>query len=980
MLTMRIFLKRSCLALSCFCSLSSINTLAHVHGSVVDLPQYSLTTAANPVINKGQIDQREYQYLTLPNQLRVLLISDNSADKAAASLDVHVGSSDDPADREGLAHFLEHMLFLGTKKYPDAAEYQAFISKNGGSHNAYTSAEHTNYFFDIDVNRLEEALDRFSQFFVAPLFDTVYVDRERNAVHSEYQAKIKDDSRRGYDVYRQLINPKHPYAKFSVGSLQTLADRPNDKVRDDLLSFYQQHYSSNQMTLVVLGKETLPELKRLVETRFAVIPQRKIVATESHISLFPEGLLPVEVLHEPVQDRRQMTMVFPLPSVKAYYGEKPLSYLGFLLGHEGAGSLLSVLKAQGWAEGLSAGGGDSGAGNSSFHIAVNLTDEGVKHREQIRSLVFHALDIIKKRGVEEWRYAEEQQLAKVAFQYRESGRAISLVSDLADKLHDYPAEEVISAAYLYQSFDQALIQRLLAEMTPENMYVGTSFPGVSTDKVTQHYRVPYAVRPLGGLVNIPDSLRQQYKLPKRNVFVPTNSDLFSKASALSQALPVRIDDKKSANVVLWAKQDVSFGVPKANISLRMKLPLVSQSLRGFAMSRLLILLMNDRLNESSYPALGAGLSYSLVPNSRGFDLSLSGYDNKMGLLLDTITTEVRQPQLQIERFSNMKIELLRELKNSQKVTPFRQLIGDLPASLFSPYWSDASIAEAVDSISFADLSLFTKEWLQGGKLEGLFYGNIHPTTTKRWATSVKYMLVAGHGQVVGARVAKLSSSPELLRQNVSQEVAVKDKDVLKSPVKQKALVVDHNDKAAILYVQGVEDTLQDQASMVLLRQVLEASFYNQLRTEQQLGYIVFLTSMTIKEVPGSAFVVQSPSASVEQIQAAIDQFIGGSLNLIVDDLSVFKQSVVTRLLEKPQQLASSASRYWQDILKEDESFSYRARLADAVERVSADQLRDYYQSTLLNPQHKMWFVADKGESQSRQPLLFGQDQPVYHYP
>ena len=401
MFNVRILLKRSCITLFCLCSLPSIYALASTNSSIVTPSHQASSSTLNPVINKGQIDQREYQYLTLSNQLQVLLISDKDADKAAASLDVYVGSSDDPVDREGLAHFLEHMLFLGTQKYPDASEYQAFISENGGGHNAYTSAEHTNYFFDIDANKLEEALDRFSQFFVAPLFDEVYVDRERNAVHSEYQAKIKDDSRRGYDVYRQSINPKHPYAKFSVGSIKTLADRPNDKVRDDLLSFYEQHYSSNKMTLVVLGKETLPELKALVEKRFSTIPQRKVVDKPNNTPLFPPGLLPIEVLSEPVQDRRQMAMAFPLPSVKAFYGEKPLSYLGFLLGHEGKGSLLSVLKAQGWAEGLSAGGGEAGAGNSSFHLAINLTDEGVKHRAQIRSLVFHALEVIKERGVEE---------------------------------------------------------------------------------------------------------------------------------------------------------------------------------------------------------------------------------------------------------------------------------------------------------------------------------------------------------------------------------------------------------------------------------------------------------------------------------------------------------------------------------------------------------------------------------------------------
>jgi len=178
-------------------------------------------------------DQREYRHIRLDNQLDVLLISDPSTDKAAASLDVYIGSYQNPADRAGLVHFLEHMLFLGTEKYPDPGEYQRFISEHGGSHNAGTGLENTNYFFDIDAAYLESALDRFAPFFSSPNFDAKYVDRERNAVESEYRLKIKDDGRRMMDVLQEQINPQHPLSKFTVGNLDTLADWEDRPVRDE---------------------------------------------------------------------------------------------------------------------------------------------------------------------------------------------------------------------------------------------------------------------------------------------------------------------------------------------------------------------------------------------------------------------------------------------------------------------------------------------------------------------------------------------------------------------------------------------------------------------------------------------------------------------------------------------------------------------------------------------------------------------------
>ena len=98
---------------------------------------------------------RDYRAIELPNGLRALLIHDPDTDKAAASLDVKVGSGNDPLARQGMAHFLEHMLFLGTEPFPEAGEYQAYLSANGGRSNAYTTYDHTNYYFEVDGSKLE---------------------------------------------------------------------------------------------------------------------------------------------------------------------------------------------------------------------------------------------------------------------------------------------------------------------------------------------------------------------------------------------------------------------------------------------------------------------------------------------------------------------------------------------------------------------------------------------------------------------------------------------------------------------------------------------------------------------------------------------------------------------------------------------------------------------------------------------------------
>ena len=95
-------------------------------------PQTPEAASSETIVRKSPNDTRDYRYLVLPNDLRVLLVSDPDTDRAAASLTVLRGYYHEPPEYPGLAHFLEHMLFIGTAKYPQVDGYQQFISAHGG--------------------------------------------------------------------------------------------------------------------------------------------------------------------------------------------------------------------------------------------------------------------------------------------------------------------------------------------------------------------------------------------------------------------------------------------------------------------------------------------------------------------------------------------------------------------------------------------------------------------------------------------------------------------------------------------------------------------------------------------------------------------------------------------------------------------------------------------------------------------------------
>ena len=160
-------------------------------------------------------------------------------------MEVAAGSFSDPPDAEGLAHFCEHMLFLGTEKYPNDHEYSNYLTAHGGGDNAFTSTQETNYYFTVDSKFLEKALDLFAQFFIAPLFRNTSVADEVHAVNAEHEKNLQADPWKIWQLLKHVSNPLHPFHQFSTGTLYTLN---NTNLLELLKHYYRSSYSANTVS------------------------------------------------------------------------------------------------------------------------------------------------------------------------------------------------------------------------------------------------------------------------------------------------------------------------------------------------------------------------------------------------------------------------------------------------------------------------------------------------------------------------------------------------------------------------------------------------------------------------------------------------------------------------------------------------------------------------------------------------------------
>jgi insulysin len=910
-------------------------------------------------VTKSSVDDRTYEGFVLSNGLKVLAISDPNTDKAAAAMDVAVGSAHDPHQREGLAHFLEHMLFLGTKKYPKAGEYKQFITTHGGSRNAYTAFEDTNYYFDIDSQFLAPALDRFAQFFLTPLFSPDYIDHERQVIHAEYRSKLRSDLWRTLDAKKQAVNPAHPFARFSIGTVETLSDGPTQTIKEELLNFYRTHYSADRMALVVLGKQSIPVLRRWITEKFIAItrhPLRKSTALKKP-PLFNADDLPQRIYIAPVGSRRSLSLVFPIPSTRAYFREKPVSYLASLIGHEGEGSLFSALKRAGWAFELQAGQGLDHESEATFNVSIQLTELGKSHLDDIVALFFQYVELIKANGIAERIFREQQRIAEIKFRFQDNLEPIVYVRRLAANLHRYSFQDVIHGPYIMQHYDPGLIGDYLRFLKPDNLLVTVLSDGVRTNAVSPWFQAEYRkgkIRPQ----EVKQWQRHRFPpelfLPSPNQFLPEDFSLKSISSATDTPELLQQND----GYELWYHQDNSYGTPRANFYLTVRSPLANDNPSHAALTKLYVGAVKDSLSEFFYPAKRAGLRYDMYHHIRGFSLRVSGFNDKEHLLVARIIKEMRNPDIEQSAFKRIKTGLLRKLNDDRRRKPYRRSVSELPTLLVRPHWSDEEQANAMRALGVKDLKAFVPQLLARISLIALAHGNF----TRSEALNLGKVVQAGLWRdaipvsVPNGRVLKLTAGDELIRQVSSN----------------------HSDSAVAIYFQGFERSDRMTAQFSLLRQIIATPFYHDLRTERQLGYVVFSALTPLLGTPGITFVIQSPTTDSGTLERQVDNFISHyqeRVTLMTDEeFENHKAGLLTRMLEAEQTLKERTDRYWDEINQLHYRFNSHKRLAAAVRRISKPEFEEFYRSSLLAARRKRLTIRCVGTA--HKPVKLTGDRDV----
>lgn len=879
-------------------------------------------------VRKPATDRREYLHTTFDSGLRVLAVKDPEAEKSSFAVAVEAGSLEDPPDFQGLAHFCEHMVFLGSRKYPDKDAFSKQLALYGGTHNAYTADEETVYFGEVGSEGLEKALDIFAQFFIAPSFKREMVDKEIHAVDSEHKKNQPDTQRRLWHLIHSKANPATPLHQFKTGDLRTLKVEPESQgksLAEALQAFHHRNYCPGRLHLVLVSNHSTDDLLELGHRHFDALPpaadaekcEPRPVYTSQPAYTLPLGNLGRRFTVG-THGAPELWVMMPVKPLRPHYRELAEAYVWHALAHYGPGSLKALLLREDLSQSYSYYAETTVAGSL---ILVNfaLTEKGVKHRDTIIHYLFAYLNTIKAAGVDRQLLSNLKQLRQVEFDYQEKHPSeFDFVSTLAGALPKYAPEDALTGGILIDRPDAELIKQVLASMVPSNMnvvLVDPSFNETGAQFHEQYYDFRY------NEVAIDKSFIQRlekahgYGLapPPDLQYVPRKLELI-KEEGPGDAGPRQL--LKHGRVEHWWLGLGEVRLPKAVILVKLGFPpsvmdRVEDAVLGALHARLVQLV----LEEPSDALQTCGLSYSVSMQTDGLSVSFSGFDEHFLDLIQMVMHRLRQPGSSEGDFEKARRQLLLDLSDVTRLQPYQHAMEAFDVVTIKDRFSRSEMIQAAQNAGTVNANAhrrFLGDVFAEARLSVLFAGNIGSDRAAKMTEAIE------------AAVGITRDQPEVIHEGHLQVVnPAEDVEVrIANPI-----AGDPNSATLVAYQFGVPK-LADRVRLAMLGEFIERPVFEALRTERQLGYVVFGYVAPHASIVEVRVLVQgfreAPDTVERLIEGTVQNLTEAIGKMSPEEFQTRKQSLRTILTKRAATMWQFSGRYWDQIWDQTYCFQKRA--------------------------------------------------------
>jgi insulysin len=882
-------------------------------GSYTIVEDLSSLPTLNPDLSK-----RKTAKIRLANRLEMLIISDPDADQSAASVAVSAGSWNDPVEYPGMAHFCEHMLFMGTEKYRSENEFFSLIADYAGTTNAYTAPNRTVYMFSAQTNGFLNLLDRFAHFFIDPLFNPGNIAREMHAVDQEFAKNLENDSWREYMVFKEMGNPDHPNKMFSTGNSETLGKIPQSALK----KWHEEYYGADRMHVVIYSPLPLETIQDTAVEIFSEVP----AATKPPLD-HSESLTSLEQKEhityiKPIKDRQLLTLSWELPSALSDDPTKSAETVAFALRRGQKANLYENLKKEQWVDAVSISTEELGGNQHRFfQISLELTQKGIGQLDTVILRCFEALAGLKQTGIPAYLFDEKNTMAQLNYQYQGRQDPFQYIMALGDSLPEEKIETYPRNTILANQYDPEKIALTLSFLTPKNCAISLLAPPEQTkvfpDRKERWFGTEYAVRPVPNawLVKWANAKpNPQIQLAEANPFFPKKLTLYPDTKTKT---PITISETDLGEA--YYIRCGEYAVPEIVYHVHILSPEINPAAKSACLASLYLDHLTDLLHPTLAAASSAGLSCSFNIERCSIHLKIAGYSEKAPKLLREVLRAMPLSPPTPEQFATYMARHVKDYMNGQKELAVRQAKELLDSLLNRDKRTKIEKLEALKTITYEEFLRFHKQLFETTYTQALFSGNL----TQRQAESAWLDIV----HVVG--------------KNPFPKEAQNQTKILQLPDVGGPFAIGENaavqGNAAFLVLDQGLFTFETRAIQEILAASLKEPFFNELRTKQKTGYIAQSDCIEIEEHLFQFFVVQSNSHQPNDLLYRFEQFLelfsdALTENLTPERFETLKLSQIESLKTRYRNL-DDKSALWDKLAFEYRDFDFIEKRLAALEKL-----------------------------------------------
>lgn len=874
--------------------------------------------SANSFVSKSQLtpvkglnDPAEYRYLQLDNGLKVLLLSDPDMTLSYASLSVSAGYFDDPTDIPGLAHLYEHMMSKGSTKYPKAAEYKQYLADHGGASNAATHVQMTNYYLKVSKQYFAQALDRFAWQFIDPLLPKELIYKETHAVQAEYLLKYKDRFRRKREVLRTLINPAHPYRKFSTGNLDTLADQENITLVQALREFGEQHYCPRDMTAVLAGSQSLNELALLAKSHLLAIDHRckKQVQT-----LAPPFVQPIEntvVNIKSLTSSKYLTLAFHVENSDVLRAGMMDKYIEWLLETYNPEGLESKLKQSGYIKSLAVNNTEIDKQNQLINIAFTLTKQGQSEKPYIIASTLKYLALLAHE--EQATYAQFAQLQQQKFDLSLNHKSKREIRDIPHTLLMAPPEKVLTFRKVAEYPGEESVRTWLLSLNKQHMFIINEDKNLEPANLEPIYKTRFDVEQ----APTPDALS-----PLPDFQLPTESKYAQFGSADAQHLyPLSATNKLTMYYVPQQVQNDPYTAVTLYIDTN------TQAANFEPLNKLFELRMQKAMRQITEEAKSGNVNVLFDTTDSGIKVHIRGLRANWAQLISDILNKFTQAE-QWNVSSKVTMKTLKRHFTEYPGIRLRTLADRELSVQLGAKTSAQEFTQFADSFTEQQYQQFVAQYWQKSQIQVVIFGDI--------------------------TIPQIAETESRIADFAEQMITAPPSEQGFSIGETRLTTVLHNgsdDAINLVQIPQQQDALAD-AQVYLTAAILKAPFFHQLRTLEQLGYSVKVRHAEDNALIYLNYYVQSPVADSTALLRRVEQFTQWAVTKVdqVDqsEFDVVRNGVINALKQKTlnSETIDSTLRY---NLRNGRSDNYDQLLINEIEHIQVEKFKAFASQLLRTP-------------------------------